>query len=165
MILLWKTNANRYHNLGTEITEENADNHQHAEAIFGKFKLFIHCGRQYKDGTHEYLSCVDTSFGRGVHVHTLVRTRGNLLDAINACEKALFKEYNDPRMYRLPLECVDAEPAVKKLLERHPMCFECMSETCAFNPEGVCMYPVVYGKAPDLESADGCSGWVAKREE
>lgn len=162
MVLLWKTN--RHDNPGTVITEENAINHLHAETYFGKFELTIICGRQYKDGTHEFLSRV-ILHGQAFGMITLVRERGNLLDAIKATERALFKYYNENRVYRLPLGCVDAEPAVKKLLDRQPMCFECDSETCAFNPEGVCMYPVVYGKEPDLEAFNGCSGWVEKREE
>ena len=43
MVLLWK--INRHDNPGIVITEENANNHLHAEAYFGKFELTITCGR------------------------------------------------------------------------------------------------------------------------
>lgn len=38
---------------------------------------------------------------------------------------------------------------------RRQMCEECMSEYCVWNPGGICMYPIVYGKRPDLDE-DGC---------
>lgn len=43
-------------------------------------------------------------------------------------------------------------------------CFECNSEICAFNPCGVCRYPMVYGRPPEI-SFEGCSGWLPKKEE
>ena len=163
MVLLWK--KCRYDNPGVLLTEKNANDYHHAEAEFGKFGLNIVEGRKYKDGTHEYLCRMYPIGSNSYAEFTLIRIRGHLLDAISAAEKALFRYFHLPRMYRLPTECLDIVPAAKKLLDRQPMCFECDSETCAFNPEGVCMYPVVYGKTPDLETFDGCSGWVEKREE
>lgn len=39
---------------------------------------------------------------------------------------------------------------------RRAMCEECDSEHCIFNPEGVCLFPMLYGKAPMLTEEDGC---------
>ena len=38
---------------------------------------------------------------------------------------------------------------------------ECDSETCVFNPDGICKYKAVYGKEPVLHD-DGCSGYCGK---
>ena len=38
------------------------------------------------------------------------------------------------------------------------MCRECDSQFCAFNPEGVCRYPLVYGKEPGVHD-NGCNGF------
>lgn len=43
------------------------------------------------------------------------------------------------------------------------LCTECDSETCIFNPEGVCMAPFVTGQSPAL-SDDGCGDWVGKED-
>lgn len=40
---------------------------------------------------------------------------------------------------------------------------ECESETCAFNPDGICKYKAVYGKEPVLHD-DGCTGYCGKEE-
>ena len=48
---------------------------------------------------------------------------------------------------------------LKEIVSRRQMCEECMSETCAFNPEGICMFPMVYGKKAELNE-DGCQDWV-----
>ena len=42
---------------------------------------------------------------------------------------------------------------------RNSMCIMCMSATCMWNPEGVCMYPMVYGEMPVLAD-DGCDCWL-----
>lgn len=39
---------------------------------------------------------------------------------------------------------------------RRAMCTECDSGHCIFNPEGVCLFPLLYGKAPMLTEEDGC---------
>lgn len=38
-----------------------------------------------------------------------------------------------------------------------PMCCECDSNLCVFNPDGICRYPLVYGKEPE-STFNGCSG-------
>ena len=50
-------------------------------------------------------------------------------------------------------------PKIMQLLQKESMCEECMSETCAFNPEGICRFPLVYGRKPRL-SEEGCSDWL-----
>lgn len=160
MILLWK--KSRYDNPGIVITEENAHEYQHAEADFGKFRLNIVAGRLYKDGTRQFMARV-LIHGDAFTEATLVRVRGHLLDAIRATERALFRYYNDYRQYRLPVACVDIDPAAKQLLQRRALCFECDCETCALNPDGICMHPVLYGGAPDL-GEDGCSGFLLREE-
>lgn len=47
-----------------------------------------------------------------------------------------------------------------KILERNKQCFECMSEYCVFNPEGICRYPLLTGKMPDYLGEDGCTAFV-----
>lgn len=41
------------------------------------------------------------------------------------------------------------------------LCCECDSETCVFNPEGICKAPFVTGKAPGL-SENGCTDYCFK---
>ena len=50
-----------------------------------------------------------------------------------------------------------------QLCYRKQLCKECMSETCIFNPEGVCMFPMVSGRAPELND-NGCDDWQCKEE-
>lgn len=147
------------------ITEENVNDYHQAYADFGKFTLDITPGRQFKDETIDYICRLSVNAANGyVHEVTLARHRGHLLGAIHSAEKALFKYYNLPRMYRLPIECLDIDPAAKKLLECNALCFECDNADCAFNPDGVCMYPVLYGKEPNLETFDGCDGYLPRKE-
>ena len=54
---------------------------------------------------------------------------------------------------------VDRAPGLVALAARNILCEECMSETCAFNPEGICRFPLVYGRKPRL-SEEGCSDWL-----
>ena len=42
-------------------------------------------------------------------------------------------------------------------------CFECDAQNCAFNPDGVCKFALVYGKEPHLDE-DGCDGFCYKEE-
>lgn len=49
----------------------------------------------------------------------------------------------------------------EEVISSIPMCQECDSEFCAFNPGGICKYPLVYGKEPELTD-DGCSGMRMK---
>ena len=56
----------------------------------------------------------------------------------------------------------DATKWKPKLLEaayQRELCEECMSETCVFNPDGICKFPMVYGRGPEL-GEDGCKDWV-----
>ena len=54
---------------------------------------------------------------------------------------------------------VDRTIAVATLAVRNFLCFECDSETCAFNPEGICCFPLVYGRSPQIND-DGCDSWL-----
>lgn len=47
------------------------------------------------------------------------------------------------------------------LVRAQSLCCECDSETCLFNPEGICKAPFVTGKAPGL-SEDGCTDYCFK---
>lgn len=40
---------------------------------------------------------------------------------------------------------------------------ECMSEVCAFNPNGICMFPAVYGRQPEINEEDGCLDCLIRR--
>lgn len=62
-------------------------------------------------------------------------------------------------------EGIDHYPELQKLFHRRACCFDCESETCAFNPDGVCMYPVLYGVVPEFEDDVGCRGFVYKERE
>lgn len=62
----------------------------------------------------------------------------------------------------LYLEGIDHYPELQKLFHRRACCFECDSETCAYNPEGICMYPVLYGKVPEYVDEEGCDGFIYK---
>lgn len=60
----------------------------------------------------------------------------------------------------LPKAAADVKKTrVEELQALDVLCQECMSETCAFNPNGICRYPLVFGFAPHLHD-DGCSGWL-----
>lgn len=43
------------------------------------------------------------------------------------------------------------------------MCFECDAERCAFNPKGICSFPMVYDQTPEW-CEDGCLDMVPARE-
>lgn len=47
------------------------------------------------------------------------------------------------------------------LVRAQSLCCECDSETCVFNPKGICMAPFIIGRAPSL-SDDGCSDFCYK---
>lgn len=49
------------------------------------------------------------------------------------------------------------------LIRTQNLCCECDSETCVFNPEGICKVPFVTGKAPGL-SEDGCTDYCYKED-
>lgn len=50
------------------------------------------------------------------------------------------------------------------LVRAKSLCCECDSETCVFNPKGICMVPFVTGNAPGL-SEDGCTDYCYKEED
>ena len=47
----------------------------------------------------------------------------------------------------------------EKFWELMEMCDECMSEHCAFNPKGICLFPLLYERYPDL-CYDGCDDYT-----
>lgn len=61
--------------------------------------------------------------------------------------------------FGLTVKC-ELTGAKKTLLDRFSQCEECMSECCIWNPEGICMYPVVTGKQPKINDDDGCLSYI-----
>ena len=47
---------------------------------------------------------------------------------------------------------------------RAALCRECMSAHCAFNPEGICVFPLVYGRTAEVREDAGCLDWLNARE-
>lgn len=68
-------------------------------------------------------------------------------------------------VYLLNFGQVEYAPELRKLFHRWFCCFNCDSETCAFNPEGICMHPVLYGVVPEFDDDVGCKGFVYKERE
>ena len=58
---------------------------------------------------------------------------------------------------------VDRTTDVAQLVYRNSLCTECMSESCAFNPNGICMVPFLTGAAPRIHD-DGCNDFVYYEE-
>lgn len=54
---------------------------------------------------------------------------------------------------------------IADLYNRRALCSECDSEHCAFNPEGLCMYPFLYGHEPEVTEEDGCRSFIVKEED
>lgn len=50
------------------------------------------------------------------------------------------------------------------LVRLKSLCCECDSETCLFNPKGICMAPFVTDRAPEIND-DGCADYRYKEEE
>lgn len=50
------------------------------------------------------------------------------------------------------------------LVRLKSLCCECDSETCLFNPKGICMAPFVTDRAPEIND-DGCTDYRYKEEE
>lgn len=75
------------------------------------------------------------------------------------------ERYSKGVVHLLYREGIDHYPELQKLFHRRACCFDCESETCAFNPDGVCMYPVLYGVVPEFEDGVGCHGFVYKERE
>lgn len=55
-------------------------------------------------------------------------------------------------LYRTP---ADRTPEAAKLLYLKQLCIECEAHNCAFNPKGICLYPFVGERKPELND-DGC---------
>ena len=53
---------------------------------------------------------------------------------------------------------------VGEMYYRKQLCEPCDAECCAFNPDGICMYPLVYGKEPG-QNFNGCNGFCYKAKE
>ena len=51
---------------------------------------------------------------------------------------------------------------VKSLM---PLCIECDCESCRLNPRGVCLAPLLTGKAPNWDDHDGCHDYVYLKEQ
>lgn len=66
--------------------------------------------------------------------------------------------------YLLYKDGADRTQDIAQLTYRKQLCDLCDSEYCAFNPDGICMYPMVYGKQPGLDF-NGCKGFRFKRED
>ena len=47
-----------------------------------------------------------------------------------------------------------------ELDRRAALCEECMSEHCAFNPEGICTFPLIFGRKAMLKEDTGCLAWL-----
>lgn len=47
------------------------------------------------------------------------------------------------------------------LIRCQALCTECNSETCIFNPKGICMAPFLTGKAPSIND-EGCTDFCQK---
>lgn len=47
-------------------------------------------------------------------------------------------------------------------LQKTIICEECMSEVCAFNPNGICMFPAVYGRRLEIKE-EGCLDCLIRR--
>lgn len=61
-------------------------------------------------------------------------------------------------------EGIEHYPELQKLFHRHQCCFNCDSETCALNPEGICLHPLLYGNVPEYVDDEGCKGWLPKED-
>lgn len=59
---------------------------------------------------------------------------------------------------------VDRTSETAQLVHLKQLCTECDSETCIFNPDGICKFPFVRGCAPGL-SDDGCSDYAYKEND
>lgn len=42
-------------------------------------------------------------------------------------------------------------------------CFECQAEHCAYNPDGICKFALIYGRKPVLHD-DGCNDFCYKED-
>ncbi|MCD8331508.1 MAG: hypothetical protein LUB63_03110 [Oscillospiraceae bacterium] len=55
---------------------------------------------------------------------------------------------------------VDRTDALAQLVSRNAMCRECGTTDCAFWADGLCKYPLVHGRQPEITEEDGCKDGV-----
>lgn len=65
--------------------------------------------------------------------------------------------------YLMYKDGVDRTPELAQLCYLKQLCTECDSETCIFNPDGICKFQFVCGRAPGL-SDDGCADYRYREE-
>ena len=63
--------------------------------------------------------------------------------------------------YLLYNEDASNAASITSLLHCQKLCTECDSETCVFNPQGICMAPFLTGKKPGIHD-DGCTDYCPK---
>ena len=52
----------------------------------------------------------------------------------------------------------------QELDRRAALCEDCMSETCSLNPEGICLFPMLFGREPVVTEI-GCLDWILNEKE
>ena len=60
---------------------------------------------------------------------------------------------------KIPLFDAKGQLCGSEMNRRAALCQECMSETCVFNPEGTCVFPIFYGREAMITD-DGCKEWI-----
>ena len=63
--------------------------------------------------------------------------------------------------YFISTEDASNAASITSLLHCQKLCTECCSETCVFNPQGICMAPFLTGKKPGIHD-DGCTDYCPK---
>ena len=63
--------------------------------------------------------------------------------------------------YLLYNEDASNAASITSLLHCQKLCTECDSETCVFNPQGICMAPFLTGRKPGVHD-DGCTDYCPK---
>lgn len=70
---------------------------------------------------------------------------------------------NEPvTIIRLKPEQKDQQITAAELEKLIPLCEACDSELCIFNPEGICRFPLVTGRKPNVSDETGCTDCVSK---
>ena len=74
-------------------------------------------------------------------------------------------EYEETGLDPIGIEAMRIVHGVTRQMRgRMIMCEECMSEHCIWNPEGICRYPLVYGKKPEIDDEYGCHACIVPEE-
>lgn len=55
---------------------------------------------------------------------------------------------------------VDRTDVIAKMTWLHGLSFECTSESCVYNKDGMCRYMLVHEKMPAITEEDGCKSGV-----